>query len=80
MTVRSSHRKLVDSVARRFGLTGRPLPNRPLQNRSPRLANPGPRLGAAAGRAAAAHHDPSRRRILRGWQARIGSWVRGARS
>ncbi len=80
MSVRTLHRTLVDAVAHRTGLTGKSLPNRSLHNRSPRFQNPGPRLNTYSASAAAAAHQPSRRRVLIGWQARIEAWLRGVRS
>jgi hypothetical protein len=74
MTIRSVHRHLVDAIARRTGLTGEPLQNRPRH-----LSNPGPRPGAGSGHALVSHHDPSRRRVLVRWQGLVGSWVGGRR-
>lgn len=74
MTVRSAHRHLVEAIARRTGLTGRPWHNRPLHR-----SNPGPRPGAGSGHAAISHHDPSRRRVLVRWQGLVDSWLGGRR-
>ena len=74
MTIRSVHRHLVDAIAGRTGLTGRPLRNRHLHH-----SNPGPRLGARSGHAAIPRHDPSQRRVLVRWQGLVDSWLAGRR-
>ena len=78
MSIRSFHRALVGAIARRTGLTRESRTNHPRRNRSPRLANPGTRLNAISARAAAARHNPSRRRVLAGWQAWVETRLGGA--
>lgn len=75
MTVRTFHRALVNAIARRTGLTGKPAAGRQLRRRSPCAGNPGPRVNAIAASAATARHDPSRRRVLKGWQSRVEGWL-----
>ncbi|MGH7911682.1 MAG: hypothetical protein ACREQM_10445 [Candidatus Dormibacteraceae bacterium] len=72
LTIRRAHRRLVDAIARRTGLTGGALrlPNRPPHNHA--FGNPG-----AGRRLPTPHHDPARRRVLVDWQGRIEVWLRG---